>query len=228
MVRLVVLLVLYHFHWVVISTLGSIPFVIMVKNLIGLSSFEVFSSLMSTPVIDLLRVSEGTIFFRDSGYSVVFVFLIMLHSLMYVSVLPRDGIFQIIFGTSVSEFATAVADNFISGSLWKIVLEVFHLVQGYYGIGSAFGSHIISYQTCDYSVNIMPPQWYSYIDLCKDKTSTLVPFTCAIIGLIATSDEEIFRPLLKIIIFQSFENKYVWFISVMFDLFHKLIEDTFS
>ena len=72
---------------------------------------------MSTPVIALLRVSEGTIFFRDSGYSVVFVFLIMLHSLMYVSVLPRDGIFQIIFGTSVSEFATAVADNFISGSL---------------------------------------------------------------------------------------------------------------
>ena len=68
-------------------------------------------------VIDLLIVSGGTVFFGGFRDSMVFVFLVVLHSLVNLSVLLRGVIFKVTLRTNVSRFVPTVSENIISGFL---------------------------------------------------------------------------------------------------------------
>ena len=101
----------------------------------------------------------------------------------------------------------------------KLVSEVFNFLKSNCGISLYFVSHSVSYQTCGYSRHILLPWWSLYIDCFPNKTGTQTHFKGAIVGLVTTTDEEVGHPLLKIIFWKGFANKYIFPIDVGFTLF---------
>ena len=86
------------------------------------------SSLFSTSLVSLLRVSGVAFFFSGSRDSILLIFLGVLHILMNLPVLLRGGVFQVTLKNNVSRFATEVADNILSGFLSKICLRYFFIL----------------------------------------------------------------------------------------------------
>ena len=105
-------LVFHHFHWDVIYTLESIPYIFMLIKWIVLACVVlVLYLLLCTPAIDLLRCSGGTVFFRGFRDSIVLVLLAVLQNLINVPVLIRGGIFLVTLRNNVHRFNTSATDN---------------------------------------------------------------------------------------------------------------------
>ena len=131
---------------------------------------------LSTPLIDMMRVSGVTALFRGS-YTTDFTFdwncCIPLWMYQYLlGVKP----FKLYLGLMCPGLSHHWQMILILVLCAKLVLWVFNLVQGNCGLCFDLVTHSVSYPTCGYSRQLLPPLWSSDIYCFPKKTRTPVPF----------------------------------------------------